>query len=69
MTITMKEVWEDGETEAASLNPRLDEEIGAEKLVKAVRGIRNKKAPGDDGIAAEFIKGPQQKNGPNSGRC
>ena len=57
MAITTKEVWEDEETESASLDSRLDEEIGAEELIKAVRGIRNKKAPGEDGITAEFIKG------------
>ena len=69
MMITTKEVWEDGEIEAASLDPRLDEEFGVEELVKAVRGIRNIKAPGKDGITAEFIKGLPTKNRPNSGKC
>ena len=49
-------------TKSASLDSRLDEDIGAEELIKAVRRIRNKKAPGEDGITAKFIKGlPTEK--------
>ena len=40
-----------------SVDEGLDQEISQEELRKALRSTKNKKAPGEDGITAEFLKG------------
>ena len=48
-----------GETreDEGSVDKGLDQEINQEELRKALRSTKNKKAPGEDGITAEFLKG------------
>lgn len=48
------EAWESGED--ITSNENLDRIIGVDELKKVLRKCKNKKAPGEDGIIAEFIK-------------
>lgn len=47
--------WEKSQGE--SDDPRMDAEIAVHEVIRALKDTKNKKAPGEDGITVEFIKG------------
>lgn len=48
--------WNGVNGEEESTEPKLDEVFSMKEIKEAIRKLGNKKAPGEDGIAAEFLK-------------